>query len=180
MTDNSVSAILLITIDFVKHLKIKTTLLKHGVSATTCHHHQMQMKHVKSPIVQEFKFYILFFILHNPFFELPQISFYIGVNLNLALLCNSFFFGWSIVHSLKPFYQSAFDSETRTTTRTRLSPAKLSSARAREPASFWREDVIVVIILLHVLARMSYWWEQVIEVQQFNHIATRKGLNLLQ
>ena len=59
------------------------------------------------------------------------------------------------MHSLRPFYYRAFDSETRTTTRTRLSPAKLSSARAREPASFWQEDVIVVIILLQVLERVS-------------------------
>ena len=32
---------------------------------------------------------------------------------------------------------------------------------AREPASFWRENVVAVVILLRVLARMSWWQEQV-------------------
>ena len=43
-------------------------------------------------------------------------------------------------------------SETRTTTSTRFSQLV---AFTREPASFWRENVIVVVILLLVLARMS-------------------------
>ena len=30
-----------------------------------------------------------------------------------------------------------------------------------EPASFWRENMITVVILPRVLARMSYWREQV-------------------
>ena len=41
--------------------------------------------------------------------------------------------------------------------------------RAREPASFWRENVIAVVILLQVYARMSYWWKQV-------YFAIRRGL----
>ena len=49
-----------------------------------------------------------------------------------------------------------FDSETRKTSSTRFSQYQV--VRAREPASFWRENAIAVVILLlvlHVLARMS-------------------------
>ena len=31
-----------------------------------------------------------------------------------------------------------------------------------EPMSFWRENVIAIVILLRVLARMPWWREQVI------------------
>ena len=46
---------------------------------------------------------------------------------------------------------------TRTTTSTRF-----FSLHAREPASFWRENEIAVVILQQGLARMSQWREQVI------------------
>ena len=36
---------------------------------------------------------------------------------------------------------------------------------AREQASFWRENVTTVVILLRVLARISFWREQVIKWQ---------------
>ena len=32
---------------------------------------------------------------------------------------------------------------------------------AREPASFWQENVVAVVTLLRVLARMSQWQKQV-------------------
>ena len=36
--------------------------------------------------------------------------------------------------------------------------------RAREPASFWREnEIAAVVILLRVLVRMSQWQDQVIK-----------------
>ena len=38
---------------------------------------------------------------------------------------------------------------------------------AREPATFWRENVIAVVILQRVLARMLQWREQVITVRSF-------------
>ena len=47
----------------------------------------------------------------------------------------------------------ALDSKTRTTTSTRFSQYLV--VLLREPASFWRENVIAVVILLRVLARMS-------------------------
>ena len=37
---------------------------------------------------------------------------------------------------------------------------------AREPASFWRENVVAVVTLLRVLARMSKWRKQVIYPDQ--------------
>ena len=37
---------------------------------------------------------------------------------------------------------------------------------AREPASFWRENVVAVVTLLRVLARMSKWQKQVIYPDQ--------------
>ena len=46
----------------------------------------------------------------------------------------------------------------------------------REPASFWQENVIAVVILLRVLARMSWWWKQVIKCQKFYHFAIWGGL----
>ena len=45
-----------------------------------------------------------------------------------------------------------------------------------EPMSFWRENVIAIVILLRVLARMPWWREQVIN---FFNFGTGKGLNLL-
>ena len=38
---------------------------------------------------------------------------------------------------------------------------------AREPATFWRENVIAVVILQRVLARMLQCREQVITVRSF-------------
>ena len=38
---------------------------------------------------------------------------------------------------------------------------------AREPATFWRENVIAIVILQRVLARMLQWREQVITVRSF-------------
>ena len=38
---------------------------------------------------------------------------------------------------------------------------------AREPASFWRENVIAVVILHRVLTRMLQWREQGITVRSF-------------
>ena len=48
----------------------------------------------------------------------------------------------------------ALDSKTRTTTCSRF------SQYASESASFWRENVVAVVILLRVLARMSSWQKQ--------------------
>ena len=39
---------------------------------------------------------------------------------------------------------------------------------AREPASFWRENVVAVVILKGVLARMSKWRKQVIKCYKFS------------
>ena len=50
------------------------------------------------------------------------------------------------------------DSKTSTTTSTRFSQYYV--VRARKPASFWRENVVAVVILLRVLARMSKWRKQ--------------------
>ena len=52
----------------------------------------------------------------------------------------------------------AADSETSTTTSTRFSQYLVMLAR--EPASFWRENVVAIVILLRVLATMSKWREQ--------------------
>ena len=43
---------------------------------------------------------------------------------------------------------------TSTTARTRLPQYKIVVG-AREPATFWRKNVIAVVILLRVFARMS-------------------------
>ena len=48
----------------------------------------------------------------------------------------------------------------------------------REPASFWRENVIAVVIVLKVLARMSYWRPQVFKCKKVYHFAIGRGLNL--
>ena len=47
---------------------------------------------------------------------------------------------------------------TSTTARTRFPQCKIVSAR--EPATFWRKNVIAVVILLRVFVRMSYWRKQ--------------------
>ena len=51
----------------------------------------------------------------------------------------------------------------------------------REPASFWRENLVAVVVLLPVLARMSYKWrKRVIKCKKFYHFAIARRLNLLQ
>ena len=49
---------------------------------------------------------------------------------------------------------------------------------AREPASFWQENVIVVVILLRVFARMSWWRKRAIKCLSFCDFATGRELNL--
>ena len=51
---------------------------------------------------------------------------------------------------------------------------------AREPPSFWRENVVAVVSLPRVLASMSWWRKQVIKCYKFSHLAIWRGLNLLQ
>ena len=46
----------------------------------------------------------------------------------------------------------------------------------REPASFWRENVIVDVTLRRVFARMSWWRKQVITCWKFHHFAIWRGL----
>ena len=46
--------------------------------------------------------------------------------------------------------------------------------RAREPASFWRENAIAVVTLLRGLARMR-WWRQVIKCWKFSHFARKRA-----
>ena len=72
-------------------------------------------------------------------------------------------------------YQRALDSRTRTTRSTTFSQYRV--LLTREPASFWRENVIAVVILLRVLARMSQWREQVIKCEKFFHFAIGRGRN---
>ena len=43
--------------------------------------------------------------------------------------------------------------------------------RFSQPASFWWENVIAVVILRRFLARMSLWREQVIKCKKFNYFA---------
>ena len=43
--------------------------------------------------------------------------------------------------------------------------------RALEPASFWLEKVVAVVILLRVSARMSQWRKYVINGKKFYHFA---------
>ena len=50
----------------------------------------------------------------------------------------------------------------------------------REPTSFWRENVIALVILLRVLENILIVVGQVIKFEKFDHFATGKGLNLLQ
>ena len=50
-------------------------------------------------------------------------------------------------------YYTPLDCKTSTTTSTRFSQYLV--VLAREPASFWRENVVAVVILRRVLARMS-------------------------
>ena len=35
----------------------------------------------------------------------------------------------------------------------------------------WRENEIAVVTLLRVLARMSWWWKQVVKCKKFYHLA---------
>ena len=72
----------------------------------------------------------------------------------------------------------ALDSETRTTTSRRFSQYWV--LLTCEPATLWRENVIAVVILLRVSARMSSWREQVkfIKSKQFYHFAIWRGFNL--
>ena len=58
-------------------------------------------------------------------------------------------------------YYTPLDCKTSTTTSTRFSQYLV--VLAREPASFWRENVVTVVILLRVLARMSKGQKQVIK-----------------
>ena len=65
-------------------------------------------------------------------------------------------------HSLKIKYRELLiDSKTSTTTSTRF--PRYLAGHAREPASFWRENVVAVFTLPRVLARMSRRWKQVIK-----------------
>ena len=71
------------------------------------------------------------------------------------------------------------DSKTRTTTKTRFSQYQV--VRARESASFWRENVIAVVILLQVWFQrdlLSWWRTQVIKCKKFYHSAIGKGLKI--
>ena len=52
--------------------------------------------------------------------------------------------------------------------------------RAREPASFWRENAIAVDNLLLVLAKMSKWRKQVDKCEKFYQSAIGRGFSLLQ
>ena len=46
---------------------------------------------------------------------------------------------------------------------------------AREPASFWRENVIAVVIVLQVLARMSYGGNKLSNVRSFSILQSGEG-----
>ena len=63
------------------------------------------------------------------------------------------------------------DSKTSTTMRTRFSQYLV--VLAREPTSFWRENVAAVVILQPVSARMSKWRKQISNVKSF--IILRSG-----
>ena len=47
----------------------------------------------------------------------------------------------------------------------------------REPVSFWKKNVIAVVILLQGLVRM--WWEQVIKCKRIYNFAIGRGFHLL-
>ena len=64
----------------------------------------------------------------------------------------SFLGGPSLIHQWR-----ALDSSTRTT-RTRFS--QYAAAHAREPTSFWWENVKAIVILQRILAKMSLWRKQ--------------------
>ena len=49
----------------------------------------------------------------------------------------------------------------------------------REPASFWRENVIAVVTLLRVLARNVVVAGTSYQIQEVYHFAIGRGLNLL-
>ena len=71
------------------------------------------------------------------------------------------------------------DSKTRTTTKTRFSQYQV--VRARESATFWRENVIAVVILLQVWFQrdlLSWWRTQVIKSKKFYHSVIGKGLKI--
>ena len=51
---------------------------------------------------------------------------------------------------------------------------------AFEQGSFWWENLIAVVILLGVLARILERWKQVIKCLKSYHFAIGRGLNLLQ
>ena len=70
-----------------------------------------------------------------------------------------------------PHWSLPLDSETRmTTTTTRFSLCYL--VRAREPALFWRENVLAVVTLLRVLARLSN--KHVLNVSSFSSFFDRE------
>ena len=68
---------------------------------------------------------------------------------------------------------------TRTTTSTRFS--QLQVVHAREPASFWRENVVAVVILQRDIARIGRGGgNKLSNVRSFYHFAIGRGLNFLQ
>ena len=64
--------------------------------------------------------------------------------------------------------------KTSTTTNMRFSQYQVGVAR--EPASFWLENVVAVVTLLRVLARMSKWRKQVVSVRSFIILRSREGV----
>ena len=66
--------------------------------------------------------------------------------------------------------------KTRSTTSTRFFQYEV--LLTREPASYWRENMMAVAILPPVLARMSWWREQVIKRKKFYHFDIGRGLKL--
>ena len=68
---------------------------------------------------------------------------------------------------------------TRTTTSTRFS--QLQVVHAREPASFWRENVIAVVILQRDIARIGHGGgNKLSNVRSFYHFAIGRRLNFFQ
>ena len=68
-------------------------------------------------------------------------------------------------------YYRALDSKTRTSTRTRFYQYQV--VRAREPASFWRENVIAVVILLRKFRSSG---NRLSNVRRFMILRSRKDL----